>query len=272
MSKESGSDIDSIRLGPVWLAPGISKLNAWTFLFAAFAGIALNSFVSIIMPYILNVNIGLPTGDQGRVAGDLVFYGELVLISLSGFLGAWSDQYGRRIVLVVGMLLLGMGYVALGYASSVSQLIAIRMFATIGIAAVTVMITTNPGGLPARRITGQDGGPLPAWRSVSVPSLIGVLFTRLPDWYTGVGYEPLEGEPPDHAHDDGLLRGDCANPAGRAGWWPAAAGACKSSRSSCCWRRAFRPRASIRSWRSRMAVRLLAVRTWLWSALSIPCG
>ena len=191
MSKESGSDIDSIRLGPVWLAPGISKLNAWTFLFAAFAGIALNSFVSIIMPYILNVNIGLPTGDQGRVAGDLVFYGELVLISLSGFLGAWSDQYGRRIVLVVGMLLLGMGYVALGYASSVSQLIAIRMFATIGIAAVTVMITTIQVDYPRE----ESLGKMVAFTGMAIgvgAVMIGVLFTRLPDWYTGMGYAPLE--------------------------------------------------------------------------------
>ena len=85
MSSPTDREAGGIRFGPVWLAPGISKLNAWAFLFAAFASIALNSFLSIIMPYVLNVNIGLPTGEQGRVAGDLVFYGELVLISLSGF-------------------------------------------------------------------------------------------------------------------------------------------------------------------------------------------
>jgi len=185
------SDTQTVRFGPVQLAPGISKLNAWTFIFAAFACIALNSFVSIIMPYILNVNIGLPTGEQGRVAGDLVFYGELVLISISGLLGAWADQYGRRIVLVIGVLLLALGYVGLGYASSVPQLIAIRMFATIGIAAVTVMITTIQLDYPREESLGKMVGFTGIAIGVGAV-MIGVLFTRIPDWYTGMGYEPLQ--------------------------------------------------------------------------------
>lgn len=189
--RELASDAHAVRFGPVLLAPGISKLNAWAFLFAAFAGVALNSFVSIIMPYILNVNIGLPTGEQGRVAGDLVFYGELVLISLSGLLGAWSDQFGRRAVLVIGLLLLGIGYVGLGYASSVPQLIAVRMFATIGIAAVTVMITTIQVDYPRQESLGKMIG----FTGISIgigAVMVGVLFTRLPDWYAGMGYAPLD--------------------------------------------------------------------------------
>jgi len=191
MSSSTDREAGGIRFGPVWLAPGISKLNAWAFLFAAFASIALNSFLSIIMPYVLNVNIGLPTGEQGRVAGDLVFYGELVLISLSGFIGAWSDQYGRRAVLVIGLLLLGMGYIALGYASNVPQLIAIRMFATLGIAAVTVMITTIQVDYPQRESLGKMVG----FTGIAIgigAVMIGVVFTRLPDWYAGAGYAPLE--------------------------------------------------------------------------------
>jgi len=185
------SDSQNARIGPVFLAPGITKLNAWAFLFAAFIGIALNSFVSVIMPYILNVNIGLPTSEQGRVAGDLVFYGEIVLIALSGFFGAWADQYGRRIVLVGGLLFLGAGYVALGFASSVPQLIAIRMFATIGIAAITVMIATIQLDYADERSLGK----MVAFAGVAIgigAIMIGVVFTRFPDWYTSMGYEPLQ--------------------------------------------------------------------------------
>ncbi|MBT8421660.1 MAG: MFS transporter [Gammaproteobacteria bacterium] len=185
------TDTPATRFGPVLLAPGISKLNAWTFLFAAFASIALNTFLSVIMPYVLNTNIGLPTGEQGRVAGDLVFYGELVLISISGLLGAWSDQYGRRVVLVCGLLILGLVYLALGYASTVTQLVAIRMFATIGIAAVTVMITTIQVDYPRA----ESLGKMVAFAGMSIgvgAIIVGVVFARLPDWYAGMGYAPLE--------------------------------------------------------------------------------
>jgi len=184
-------DTKSVRFGPVELAPGVSRLNAWTFLFAAFACISLNSFFSIIMPYVLNVNIGLPMEEQGTVAGDLVFYGELVLITLSGFLGAWSDQYGRRIVLVLGLLVLGVGYFALGYASTVGQLIAIRMFATIGIASLTVMIMTVQVDYPRTESLGKMVG----FTGIAIgigAVMIGVLFTRLPDLYSGMGYGQLD--------------------------------------------------------------------------------
>ena len=116
----------SVRLGPLALAPGVSRLNLITYLFLAFAGVALMSFVSVIMPYVLNVNVGRPMSGQGTVAGDLIFYGELVLLATSGLVGVWSDRYGRRIVLIGGLLILGAGYVALGWATSVPELIAVR--------------------------------------------------------------------------------------------------------------------------------------------------
>jgi len=182
---------DSIRFGPLRLAPGVSKLNTLTYLYSAFAGVALTSFVSVIMPYVLNVNIGLPMAEQGRLAGDLVFYGELVLISISGLLGAWSDQYGRRAVFIAGLILLGAGYVALGYVVNVPQLIAVRVFATIGIAAISVMVTAIQVDYPAE----ESRGKLVGFAGIAIgigAVMIGVVFTRLPDTYANAGYSELE--------------------------------------------------------------------------------
>jgi len=160
-------------------------------LFAAFAGVALTSFVSVIMPYVLNVNVGLPLEEQGTAVGDLVFYGELVLISMSGVFGAWSDQFGRRAVLIAGLLLLGAGYIALGMAGSFSELIAVRVFITFGIAAVSVMLSTIQVDYPSE----DSRGKLAAISGMCIglgAVMIGVVFTRLPDMFANAGFAPLE--------------------------------------------------------------------------------
>jgi MFS family permease len=187
----NSTNVDAARFGPLMLAAGVRPGNVLTYLYSAFAGIALTSFISVIMPYVLNVNIGLPIAGQGQVVGDLVFYGELVMISMSGFMGAWSDQYGRRVVFIVGLLILGAGYIALGMARDVPQLIAVRLFITFGIAAVSVMVATIQVDYPAE----ESRGKLVGFAGIAIglgAVMIGVLFTRFPDMYASVGYSALE--------------------------------------------------------------------------------
>jgi MFS family permease len=187
----NSTNIDAVRFGPLRLAPGVRPGNMLTYLYAAFIGVALNSFISVIMPYVLHVNIGLPADGQGRVVGDLVFYGELVMISMSGFMGAWSDKYGRRAVIVIGLLVLGVGYIALGMARDVPQLIAVRLFITFGIAAVSVMLATIQVDYPAEESRGKLSGFAGIAIGLGVV-MIGVLFTRFPDMYAGMGYSELD--------------------------------------------------------------------------------
>lgn len=181
---------EAARFGPVQLVPGVSRLNVLTYLYSAFAGVALTSFVSIFMPYILNANLGLPAAEQGRVAGDLVFYGELVLLAFSGVLGAWSDQYGRRLVFIGGLLILGLGYIALGYAADVTQLTFARVFATFGIAAISVMVATIQVDYPAN----ESRGKLVGFAGIAIgfgAIMIGVVFARLPYQFVAAGYSEL---------------------------------------------------------------------------------
>ncbi len=179
------------RFGPLRLAPGVRGINAVTYLFIAFAGVSLTSFVSVIMPYVLNVNISLPMEEQGTMAGNLIFYGEIVLLTMSGVFGAWSDRFGRRSILIFGLMLLAMGYVALGYASSIPELIAVRVFITFGIAAVSVMVSTIGVDYPAE----VSRGKLVGFAGIAIgvgAVMIGVVFTRLPEVYVGMGYEGVE--------------------------------------------------------------------------------
>ena len=60
------SDQKMTSLGPVKLASGVSRLNAGVYLFAAFAGIMLSTFVSVVQPYVLDVNLQLRLRGQGQ--------------------------------------------------------------------------------------------------------------------------------------------------------------------------------------------------------------
>ena len=166
------------------------KFNAIIYLYAAFATVALTSFISIFMPYILNVNLALPTGEQGRVAGQLVFYGEIIMLTTAGIFGAWSDQYGRKIVFVSGLLALGAGYVALGYANNLNMLIALRILLAFGITAVSVMLSAIQVDYPAE----ESRGKLMGFTGMAIglgAVMIGLVFARLPDTFTNAGVSEI---------------------------------------------------------------------------------
>jgi MFS family permease len=178
------------RFGPIRLVEGVSKTNVLTYLYSAFAGVSLTSFVSIIMPYFLNVNLALPLEEQGQVAGDLVFYGEIVLLTMSGVMGAWSDQYGRRFIFIWGLLGLGVGYIALGFAATLAALIAVRVFLTFGITSISVMVTAIQVDYPAD----ESRGKLVGFSGIAIglgALMVGLLFLRLPSIFTNAGYTEL---------------------------------------------------------------------------------
>ena len=136
------------RLGPVELAPGVRPLHAGSFLFAAFIGISLTTFISVIQPYVLTVQIDLAVDKQGQVSGDMVFYSEIVVLLLSAAVGTLADRFGRRGIFAVGALILGIGYSLFGYVDSVTTLTAARIFLAFGIAIVNVLVQAVQAELP----------------------------------------------------------------------------------------------------------------------------
>ncbi len=142
------------------------------------------------MPYILNVNLGLPIEQQGRVAGDMGFYRELVLIALSTLIGALSDRTGRRIIFVVGMLVLSAAYVFYGYVDSIAQLIIAQLVLATGIALFNVMIIA----LQVDYADEGSRGKLVGFSGVAIgfgQALIGAVFLGLPQRFVGAGATEL---------------------------------------------------------------------------------
>ena len=61
-----------LKFGPINLAPGISKANMWTLMYASFFTIGLLTFVGVGTPYVLNAVLNIPVEEQGAVSGTLV--------------------------------------------------------------------------------------------------------------------------------------------------------------------------------------------------------
>ncbi|MAF83074.1 MAG: MFS transporter [Chromatiales bacterium] len=178
------------RLGPIELANGILPLHAGSFLFAAFISISLTTFISVIQPYVLTVQIGLAVDQQGQVSGDMMFYSEVIVLALSAAVGVLSDRLGRRGIFAVGALILGIGYGLYGMVDSVTTLTATRIFLAFGIAIVNVLVQAVQADYPAESSRGKLVG-LTGFAIGIGAVLIGVVFSRLPYWYVDAGMSEL---------------------------------------------------------------------------------
>ena len=93
-------DQPQISFGPVLLAPGISRGNVWTLLWACFVIIGFLSFVNIGQAYVINANLGILADQQGGISGYLAASSELIVLAMIGVFGVYSDRIGRRPILV----------------------------------------------------------------------------------------------------------------------------------------------------------------------------
>ncbi|MFZ9708275.1 MAG: MFS transporter [Steroidobacteraceae bacterium] len=145
---------NDLKLGPVRLAPGYTRWNARTYLFAAFITIGMLAFVSFIQPYLLNANLKVPQDEQGRVLGLLGFSNEIISLLLVAPFGALSDKIGRRPVYALGFLWLAAGFFLYPLARTLPQLLACALFFSVGVAAVGCMLATVLADTPKEESRG----------------------------------------------------------------------------------------------------------------------
>ena len=163
-------NLTATRLGRIHIAPGITLTNICAFLLVMlFVGV-LAPFVNFVQPYILTEHLGIPKHEQGTVSGDLAFWSEVVMILLSGIMGAWSDNMGRRLVFAFGLGVVGVSYVLYPLANSYSELFFYRLIYAVGMAAIGAMTIALAAEYPAN----QSRGKLAA--GVGILSTLGVMF------------------------------------------------------------------------------------------------
>ena len=148
----------SRKIGPIYLAEGVLPRHVYCYLFAAFMSIGLFAYLTAMTPYLLRVNLGLDAGSHGSASGILQFWQEIVVIAVISWWGAMSDRFGRRIIYVIGFVIMGLGYSLYSFADSMPELIAFRLIFATGIAATNVLLSTMLADYADERSRGKLTG------------------------------------------------------------------------------------------------------------------
>lgn len=178
------------RLGPLQFAAGITRGNALTLLFSGFAVAMLLPYINFAQPYILTEHLGIPKDSQGTLSGNLAFYTEIVLILCSGFIGAWADRAGLRLVFAAGILVVGVSYLLYPLATSSEELLWYRVVYALGAAAVSAVFVAVQTDYPMESSRGKLVGTMGVLSILGVLVIIGVL-TGLPARFAATGASPV---------------------------------------------------------------------------------
>ena len=173
------------RLGPLALEDGVSRRNALTILLASFWTIGFVTFLNFMNPYIFAF-LGIPTEEQGSLAGLLVSLQEITQLAICGFIGAWSDRVGRRPIYVTAMIMLAVGFTIYPMAASESQLIGLRILYAVGATACTVMLSTCQGEYITNKYRGRWLGFVGFINALGIVVMISI-FSRLPQFFGQMG-------------------------------------------------------------------------------------
>ncbi len=176
---------------PLWLAPGISTANAWTFMLANFAVIGTLAFLNVAQSYILTEHLQLAKDIQGTVSGDLAFWNEIIIILLASPFGILADRIGRRPIVVIAMLSIAAGFIIYAYATTVGELTIGRIIYAVGAAAGSGMVATIGADYPQEASRGKMIGVSSVMNALGIVVLSAVL-GQLPNTLRNGGMDAVE--------------------------------------------------------------------------------
>ncbi len=183
-------DTNGIHFGPYWFTPGLAPINIATALYAAFSTLGVITFMSFIQPYLLTEVLQIPESEQGSLSGRLGVYQEVIVILLTGFVGATADRRGIRIVYAVGFLTMGIGYLIYPLADAVWQLYLFRTFFAIGAAIIPVMLSTCVVEYIQDVSRGKWVGTSSIFNGLGV-MFMSLVLAKTPQFYFDMGSDPI---------------------------------------------------------------------------------
>jgi MFS family permease len=191
MTNSTATGTGGVRfLGFIRLAPGVMSGHAWSLLYGALFTIGLLTFISIGTPLILNQNLGIPLERQGDVTGTLGFWTEIAQILLFIAVGVAADRIGRRSVYVVGLLVMGLGYLLYPLADSLAELTVYRIIYAAGVACAAGMLATVLTDYPTEASRGKMVAVVGILNGLGVV-LVAFGLGSMPEWLVGRGIDGM---------------------------------------------------------------------------------
>jgi MFS family permease len=157
---------------------------------ANFLVIGTLAFINVAQSYLLTQHLNVPADAQGRISGDLAFWNELVVIALAAPFGIMADRIGRRPIIVLGMVLVGAGFLICGLAETLTQFTIGRLVFACGAAAGSGMIATIGADYPQEVSRGKMVGFGAILNALGIVTLT-ALFGRLPNVLVQGGTDPV---------------------------------------------------------------------------------
>ena len=178
------------KLGPLWLMPGVGRINAVSFFAVALINNVLFSLVHYMQPYIFEVQLLIPKDQQGALVGNLTVMQEIIVIGMTGVAGALADKFGRRRVFCGGTLLIGVAYALYPLAEGVTMLYVARAFFGVGIACASTVLVIFPGAYSQEVSRGKWLGGLNFMQAIGAITA-SFFLTQVPGLLQERGVDPV---------------------------------------------------------------------------------
>ena len=170
-----------------WMTSGEGHPRRWAIL-----GVLVVSLLIVVLDNTV-LNIALPTiqSDLGATAGELVWAIDSYILAFAALLFTWGalgDRYGRKRVLVIGLIIFGLASAASAFATSPGMLIGFR--AVMGVGGAAVMPTTL-AIIPVVFPPHERGKAIGAWAgavgaAVALGPVLGGLLLQHPEWFSWI--------------------------------------------------------------------------------------